>query len=171
MTLTNCIVWNNATEGVRLSPGCDITYTYSNILSDPLFVDAENGDFRLQSGSPCIGTGEGGADMGAFGWITTDSNNSVVFPLVYLRQNTPNPFNPTTTIAFTLANDGVVSLRVYNALGQQVRTLVNRHTTAGHHTVTWNGRDDRGNAVASGVYLYRLVTGDKVMVKRMTLVR
>jgi hypothetical protein len=88
-----------------------------------------------------------------------------------LLANVPNPFNPTTIVGFSLASDGPVSLCVYNALGQQVRTLASGYTTAGHHTVTWNGRDDRGNAAASGVYMYRLVTGDKVMVKRMTLVR
>jgi flagellar hook capping protein FlgD len=97
-----------------------------------------------------------------------------------LLPNTPNPFNPSTTIGFSLADGGPVSLCIYNALGQQVRMLVNSHTTAGYHTVTWNGYDDRGKAVASGVYLYRLVVGGdgptatkggKVMVRRMSLVR
>jgi hypothetical protein len=88
-----------------------------------------------------------------------------------LAQNTPNPFNPTTSIRYSLAADGVVSLCIYNALGQRVHTLVNGPSTAGYHSVTWNGTDGRGRAVASGVYLYRLVTGNNVMVKRMVLVR
>jgi hypothetical protein len=88
-----------------------------------------------------------------------------------LFPNTPNPFNPTTSIRFTLADQGHVSLLVYNALGQQVRTLVNGHTTAGLHSVTWNGRDDNGKAVAGGVYLYRLIAGEKVIAKRMVMVR
>jgi hypothetical protein len=185
VALTNCIVWNNTPKQFswwRCMGGLfEISINYScieggyegtgNISADPRFVDTVIGDFRLQSGSPCIGAGESGADMGAFGWITTDSKNSVVFPLVYLRQNTPNPFNPTTTIPFTLADDGAVSLRIYNVMGQQVRTLVRGHQKAGSHTVTWNGLDDRGNAVASGVYLYRLTVGKTVRVRRMTLVR
>lgn len=71
--------------------------------------------------------------------------------------NFPNPFNPETAIRFSLPYDANIKLKIYNALGQQVRTLEERSLTAGYHTIKWNGRNDRGSAVASGVYLYRLV--------------
>jgi len=71
----------------------------------------------------------------------------------------PNPFNALTTIDFSLPASGQVTLVVYDLAGHHVRTLVDDQTTAGHHTVTWNGRDDRGKPVASGTYYYRLSAG------------
>ncbi|MGQ9560433.1 MAG: SdrD B-like domain-containing protein [Candidatus Oleimicrobiaceae bacterium] len=73
-----------------------------------------------------------------------------------LEQNYPNPFNPTTTIAFSLEAEGYTLLRVYNMLGQQVRTLIDAHLSAGRHIVTWDGTDDNGNCVPTGLYVYTL---------------
>ncbi|HUI11529.1 MAG TPA: carboxypeptidase regulatory-like domain-containing protein [Bacteroidota bacterium] len=73
-----------------------------------------------------------------------------------LSQNYPNPFNPSTKISFTLPQAGVVTLRVFNLLGQQVATLVNGQLGAGLHEMTWDGRDDEGRGLASGVYFYRI---------------
>jgi len=88
-----------------------------------------------------------------------------------LNQNAPNPFNPATSISFSLAEDRNTSLVVYDALGRTVRTLVNGPLPAGTHTVRWDGRDDTGAAVSSGVYLYRLTAGGVTETRRMTLVR
>ena len=85
--------------------------------------------------------------------------------------NTPNPFNPSTSIAFTVAEPGSVELAVYAATGQRVRTLVSRIMSAGTHEVVWDGRDDSGRPVSSGVYLSRLATGKSIAVGRMALVR
>ena len=71
--------------------------------------------------------------------------------------NFPNPFNPETTIRFSLPHDANVRLKIYNALGQLVRILDERSLKAGYQAITWNGRNDRDSPVASGVYLYRLV--------------
>ncbi|RMG67772.1 MAG: choice-of-anchor B family protein, partial [Calditrichaeota bacterium] len=76
-----------------------------------------------------------------------------------LAQNFPNPFNPSTTIAYCMPEAGLVTLTVYNALGQPIRTLVNAVQTAGRHQVVWDGRDARGREVAAGIYLYRLQAG------------
>ena len=73
-----------------------------------------------------------------------------------LGQNYPNPFNPGTRIRFALPADGEASLTVYNAFGQRVRTLAEGRHRAGHYLVDWDGTDDSGRAVASGVYHYRL---------------
>ena len=73
-----------------------------------------------------------------------------------LHPNYPNPFNPTTNIAFALPVDSKVSLKIYNVAGQLVRTVVNQTMPAGNHTVTWDGTNSSGDKVASGIYFYRL---------------
>lgn len=88
-----------------------------------------------------------------------------------LRQNVPNPFNPTTTISFALPQAGNVTLNVYNSAGQLVRTLYSGAKGSGIHQVTWDGRADNGAKVASGVYFYRLVAGSYVETKRMVLLK
>jgi hypothetical protein len=89
-----------------------------------------------------------------------------------LDQNYPNPFNPTTTIKYTLAERGQVSLKVYNVAGQLVRTLVNDvQTPDAVRPVTWNGLNDSGQPVASGVYFYKLVTNNFSQTKKMVLLK
>ena len=88
-----------------------------------------------------------------------------------LSQNYPNPFNPQTTIAFSVKNRVNVRLAVYDVNGALVRTLVNSSQAAGPHEMKWDGRDDRGAAVASGVYFYRLRTGDFTSTKKMVLLK
>ncbi len=88
-----------------------------------------------------------------------------------LKQNYPNPFNPTTTIEYDVKNGANVTLKVYNLLGQEVRTLVNTRQNAGNYKVNWDGKDNAGNAVASGVYLYRLEAGNVKLAKKMMLMK
>ena len=94
-------------------------------------------------------------------------------PAAYeLRQNFPNPFNASTTIAFHLSEEAQVRLSVYNPDGQRVRCLVDEVRHAGRYSVVWDGKDEAGHAVASGVYFYRLRTaGDLVRTKRMVLLK
>ena len=92
--------------------------------------------------------------------------------LVYeLSQNAPNPFNPTTTIRYTLSEASDVRLVIYNVLGQPVRVLVNGAQGAGVYNVVWDGRDGQGHEVTSGVYLYRLVAGEHLAVRKMILAK
>jgi len=88
-----------------------------------------------------------------------------------LAQNYPNPFNPNTTIRYELPRAGAVQIEVFNILGQRIRRLVDEVTAAGRHSVVWNGRDDRGHAVSSGIYLYRLSSAEGNLVKKMLLVK
>jgi hypothetical protein len=88
-----------------------------------------------------------------------------------LAQNYPNPFNPTTQISFSLKIAGQTELTVYNALGQKVITLVNNEMTAGAHNVEWNGLDASGKAVATGVYIYKLKSGDFSSTRKMLLIK
>ena len=90
-----------------------------------------------------------------------------------LDQNEPNPFNPTTTIRFRIDEAGHVSLTVFSTSGARVRTLVDgtRVPRAGGHEVVWDGRDDNGRSVASGVYFYRLEAGGIVSTRKMTMLK
>lgn len=88
-----------------------------------------------------------------------------------LQQNYPNPFNPTTTIAYELADPSQVSLTVFDASGNHVRTLVDAYQTRGPQTARWNGKNDSGQAVASGVYFCRLQAGAFSDTKRMILLK
>lgn len=88
-----------------------------------------------------------------------------------LAQNAPNPFNPRTVIRFANGSDGRVSLRIYDLRGRMVRNLVDETLPAGKHQAAWNGRDESGRVLASGVYHYVLKTADSELRRRMTLVR
>jgi len=89
-----------------------------------------------------------------------------------LAQNYPNPFNPTTTIAFTVKDQAQVSLKIYNVAGQLVKTLVNDVRTPGiTHVVSWDGRNNAGQSVSSGVYFYKLVTKDFTKTRKMVLLK
>ena len=88
-----------------------------------------------------------------------------------LAQNYPNPFNPVTTIEFSLPSRSSVTIEVINLLGQTVRTLVQREYAPGAYRVDWNGVDDAGNVVATGVYMYRLKTGEFIQSRKMLLLK
>jgi hypothetical protein len=88
-----------------------------------------------------------------------------------LFQNYPNPFNPVTNIRFQLSSISEVKLTVYNLMGERIKQLVNEIKSAGIFYVKWNGRNDSGTQVASGVYLYRLETNGFVNIKKMVLMR
>ena len=88
-----------------------------------------------------------------------------------LRDVTPNPFNPRTTVRFELLRGGTVRLDVFDLEGRHVRALVGGNFAAGEHAATWDGRDDEGAAAASGVYLFQLRGDDFAEARRATLIR
>ena len=88
-----------------------------------------------------------------------------------LHNNYPNPFNPTTNISFDLSARSHVSLKIYNLLGQEVRTLVNETKGLGNHSVVWDGTDNFGQNVSSGIYVYELRAGNTQEVKKMILLK
>jgi hypothetical protein len=93
-------------------------------------------------------------------------------PTVYtLSQNYPNPFNPTTTIDYSLPKNGSVELVIYNTSGQKVRSLVTGAQNAGFYKIVWDGRNDYGESVASGVYIYKLVSGSFNKTAKMNLIK
>jgi minor extracellular serine protease Vpr len=92
-------------------------------------------------------------------------------PRLALLPNRPNPFNPATTIAFTTPAAGSISLRVYGANGRLVRRVVEGWLPAGSHEARWDGRDQAGRPVASGIYLYELAEGAKRLTRKMSLLK
>jgi polyhydroxybutyrate depolymerase len=101
--------------------------------------------------------------------IETSSNST---PRKFcLMQNYPNPFNPSTTIQYQLPKNGMVILEVYNHIGQRVVTLVNQNQTAGIHQQFWDGRNDMGKIVPTGVYFYQLRSGDFSATRKMLLMQ
>ena len=88
-----------------------------------------------------------------------------------LLQNYPNPFNPETAIEFQLPEPTFVSLTICNVLGQGIRKLVDERKDGGYHEVIWDGKNDRGETVSSGIYLYRLNAGDFVCIKKMMMLK
>jgi len=88
-----------------------------------------------------------------------------------VSQNYPNPFNPSTDIAYALPEAGNVNIEIYNILGQQVKSLANEYQDAGNYVVTWNGDDESGSTVASGVYFYRVSAGEYKDIKKMVLMK
>jgi hypothetical protein len=88
-----------------------------------------------------------------------------------LAQNYPNPFNPSTTIKYQIANDANVNLVIYNLQGQQIRTLVAKEQKAGYYSVVWDGRNEAGQTVSSGLYLYRVQAGSFVATHKMLMIK
>ncbi len=104
--------------------------------------------------------------------VSVTAANASPVPTKYaLLQNYPNPFNPSTQIAYALPTSGNVSLTIYNILGQSVNTLVNGYREAGAYQETWDGTDNHGSTVASGIYFYRIQADNFVATKKMTLLK
>ena len=132
------------------------------------------------AGQPAIGQTAGPANGVAGGfWVqTVDVVTSVAEPAseaiptkFRLLQNYPNPFNPTTTIRYDLPVQAEVRLTIFNVLGRSVRTLVVQKQAAGAHSAVWDGRDDSGRQLASGVYVYRLQAGEFHKTAKMLLLK
>jgi len=205
-TIVNSILWNNSPDQIdQISEDEDNNISnifYSNVMggwsgvgninTNPRFMDATNGDFRLQSGSPCIDAGiqdkmiiynhghdtllvpqidyaGSGPDIGAYEYgdpLALEQDN-IINPRAYtLNQNYPNPFNPSTTIEFTLPKSEFVELKVYNILGREVSTLVSKKLNQGTHTYNFDGKN-----LASGIYYYQLVAGEYREVRKMILLK
>ncbi len=104
--------------------------------------------------------------------VTSVSDNSSEPPASFvLHHNFPNPFNPGTTIAFELPRAADVVLKIYNLAGQEVRSLVHQPFAAGSHNVAWDGQDNFGKTVASGILIYRLQAGGRTAFNKMTLLK
>jgi hypothetical protein len=89
----------------------------------------------------------------------------------FAARNYPNPFNPRTKIFYTMPKAGHLTLKVYNVRGELVKTLINGQVKAGEDFVTWDGTNNQGSNVSSGVYFYEARSGSDVVVNKMALVK
>ena len=103
--------------------------------------------------------------------LVTDVNEEIIIPQVIKMNNYPNPFNPTTTINYSLKENSRVSLKIYNIKGQKVKTLVNEVLPAGEHSIIWNGKNYNQQSVSSGIYFYKLKTVNFEKTKKMVLLK
>ncbi len=104
--------------------------------------------------------------------VNVESENNVVIVDQYsLNQNYPNPFNPSTQISFIVNEYGHVKIDIYNIKGEKIKTLVDELCSPDDHQVTWNGTDDKGNSVASGIYFYKMKTDNYENIKKMILMK
>jgi hypothetical protein len=104
--------------------------------------------------------------------LDIDDEDEVILPTeISLSQNYPNPFNPTTQIQFATNIGGRATVRVYNVLGERVKTLIDKSVSAGRYTITWDGTDEHGQSQTSGVYFYVLTINDVCLKKKMILVK
>ncbi|NUM80652.1 T9SS type A sorting domain-containing protein, partial [bacterium] len=104
-------------------------------------------------------------------YVVPGETESVIPKEFGLEQNYPNPFNPTTTIRYNLKENTKVTLTIYNTLGQVVKALVDKEETAGIKNISWDGKDEHGKQVASGVYIYKLKTGNLVFSRKMIFLK
>lgn len=103
-------------------------------------------------------------------WVDNADEETVSTPKLQIN-NYPNPFNPSTTISFSLPQKEDVSVKVYNIRGQLVRSLVDENMLAGKHNIMWHGKDSSGKKVGSGVYFYKIKTKTKSRVGKMLLLK
>lgn len=183
LELVNCILWNNIPVEITILSGSVSVY-YSdiqgdwagggNIDSDPKFCNPDSSDYTLAENSPCIGTGYNGVNMGhqdlGCDALKITPGNGLPDTFI-LHQNYPNPFNPTTTLHYELPDNTFIKISIFDILGMHVKTLVNQKQSAGYKSVIWNGRNDVGNPVSAGVYLYSIHSENFNQTKKMVLLK
>jgi len=103
--------------------------------------------------------------------VSADDEEIVITEAAVLLKNYPNPFNPATTISFSLEKEAQVDISIYNLKGQKVKTLLHSILPADEHTIVWNGCDEGSKLVSSGIYLFRMETGKYISTKKMLLLK
>lgn len=147
-----------------------------NFSSNPFFCDPENGDFALSTLSDCLprnntcGVLIGGWGPGCDEPVGIEGRDESVSRLL-LKQNRPNPFNPQTTIEYSLPQAGSVRVSIYDVRGQMVTVLVNETQSSGEYQAVWDGFDSRGVRASSGVYFVRLEFSGRIQTRKMVMLK
>ncbi|MEF3694441.1 MAG: C25 family cysteine peptidase [Candidatus Cloacimonadota bacterium] len=148
-------------------------YEHLGVIPEPVYSEeiVQNGTYSYYIEAKYDQGNSAPSQLVNFDYPAVDNDDPSNPVVTTLFNNYPNPFNPETTIRFSLAQPGSARLTIYNMRGQVVKTLVNSQLSSGQHSFVWNGRDEAGTGVASGVYFYRLQTADKNIVKKAMLVK
>jgi len=153
---------------------------FYNVYRDMAIIGTTSSTFYLDSGLPAGTYSYYVKAVYDGGWESGFSNEEIAvvdaddlpLPVVTeLNGNYPNPFNPDTRIKFSIHEACNVRIDIFNSKGQKVRTLINEYMSANLYNVVWNGKDDNGKQVSSGLYLYKLKTNEKVISKKMLLLK
>jgi hypothetical protein len=145
----------------------DIMYALSLVVRTGHTLNESTGTLFLH---PYIGLSS--RDRFTFNPIIVSVQDKTITPLKFaLAQNFPNPFNPTTTIRFSIPRREKVRLQIYNLMGQEVATLIDKELEAGFHQTEWKGYNKLNQGTTTGIYFYRLEAGEFVEVKKMVLLR
>ncbi|MCK4339069.1 MAG: T9SS type A sorting domain-containing protein [Candidatus Cloacimonetes bacterium] len=185
-------------DAINTNNNGTVNWLEGNIDEDPMFIDTLNNNYQLLQGSPCIDAGNpdttglnlpqydlagnpriynGIIDMGAYEWpgYGVDEPDTSFIKKLYLFQNNPNPFSSSTKITFISADYESVkdyTLSIYNAKGQLIRTYNGRkHNFWVKTDIVWDGTDEEGNKVKTGVYFYKLEYGNSAIVRKMILLQ
>jgi len=148
------------------------SFTFYNIPGNANYtVTISKHSFADKSVS--VTAGSSNANLGNIVMVEGVSGDSdITMPTVTaLGGNYPNPFNPSTTISFDVSREGFVTIDIYNIRGQRVKRVVSGSFSGGRHSVVWNGDDSAGNSVGSGVYFYRMTTGEYTATRKMLLLK
>jgi len=162
-------IYRSTTSGFTPSPSNRVGYSSGTEFVDTNLV---NGSYYYKLTATDFSGNAGGPSVELPINVTSVHEQEGSVPKVFaLFQNYPNPFNPITQIRFSIPKRAKVELSVYNILGQKVTTLLNEELEAGNYTSTWNGKDDKGFDVSSGIYFYKLNSNEFSATKKMLLVR
>jgi len=157
-----------------LAIGLNWGATHSSTSSLPAFGPEELEASRSNFEDIYHALGNTGNELLIKNYIAREFGMPIIEPIEinFLQQNYPNPFNPETNISYSIVDNGLVELSIYNIKGQLVKNLVRSSENSGEHNVVWNGKDSAGKKVSSGLYFYKLKVNDKIIdTKKMMLLK
>ncbi len=164
--IASTVVLGNVPDGITIAGEALFEIEFEIISQGVFGIRLENLDMRDCRNNQSIAEIHSRIISGKVG-ISADT-----IPLAFgLDQNYPNPFNMSTTIGYSIDKAGTMEMKIYNSIGQEIRTLVRGHSTPGRHTVVWDGTNDHGDIVTSGVYFVRLHQGDRVKTSQLLLIK
>ncbi|MFC1547811.1 FlgD immunoglobulin-like domain containing protein [Candidatus Neomarinimicrobiota bacterium] len=161
---------------IAVDDGVNLIWSEGNLDVSPLFCHWDEDNYWLSAGSPCVGTGENGTNIGVFGIgcetpIAVQHSPDATIIAYRLYQNYPNPFNPVTTIGYELPEGATARLIIYDLQGREVARLIDGYRQLGFHETVWDGRDVFGHPLPSGIYIARLTTPEYSKSVKMVLLK
>ena len=144
-------------DTLEFIPGWIENFYFHAYLFDPDSVGDNTGQFYVK--------------LKWIGWVKVEEKNNGPISTFQLRQNYPNPFNSSTTIRYSIDKSSNVEITIYNILGEKVKSFLKNNTLPGSHSVIWDGRNDLGETVNSGVYFYQLRSDNQLITQRMIFIK